>query len=112
MKAIDKSLLQRVIRSLVSAINPEKIFLFGSHAYGVPHGDSDVDLLIVVRESKLPSYKRAVNAYRALRGLFFPAEIKVVTEEEFERRSKYMNSIERVITEKGKLLYDVDVEGS
>ncbi len=27
---------------------PEKIILFGSYAYGQPHADSDVDLLVVL----------------------------------------------------------------
>ena len=26
---------------------PEKVVLFGSHAYGVSHRDSDIDLLII-----------------------------------------------------------------
>jgi hypothetical protein len=41
--------------------------------------------------------RRAVEAYRALRGLFLPAEIKVVTQAEFERRSQWLSSIERVV---------------
>ena len=28
--------------------NPEKIILFGSHAYGTPREDSDVDLLVIL----------------------------------------------------------------
>jgi len=28
-------------------LNPNKIILFGSYAYGTPHKDSDIDLYIV-----------------------------------------------------------------
>ena len=30
------------------AISPDKIILFGSHAYGTPHADSDVDILVIM----------------------------------------------------------------
>jgi len=29
--------------------HPDKIILFGSHAYGTPHEDSDVDILVVMQ---------------------------------------------------------------
>ena len=42
----------RVIRSFARQVGkrfrPERIVLFGSHAYGRPHGDSDVDILVVM----------------------------------------------------------------
>lgn len=42
----------RVIRQYARAIaehfQPDTIILFGSYAYGTPHADSDVDLLVVM----------------------------------------------------------------
>jgi predicted nucleotidyltransferase len=106
MRELDHSLLDKAVRQIVTALQPEKIYLYGSHAYGQPHQDSDVDLLVVVFDSPLPPHRRAVEAYRALRGLFLPAEIKVVTSAEFERRAQWLSSIERVVREKGKVLYE------
>jgi len=106
VRTIDRELLDEIVRRIVAALQPEVIYLYGSHAYGHPHEDSDVDLLVVVRDSSLPSYRRAIVAYRALRGLFLPAEVKVVTHAEFDRRSQWLSSIERVVKEKGKVLYE------
>jgi predicted nucleotidyltransferase len=106
MKVIEPDLLDRAVKRMAAALQPETIYLYGSHAYGQPHQDSDVDFLIVVPDSPLPPHQRAVAAYRAVRGLFLPAEIKVVTRAEFERRSQWLSSVERVTKEKGKLLYD------
>jgi predicted nucleotidyltransferase len=106
VKKIDPGLLEEAVQRLVAKLQPERIYLYGSHAYGQPHKDSDVDLLIVVSESDLSTHKKAVEAYRALRGLFLPAEIKVVTREKFEKRSQWLSSIERVVAEKGRLLYE------
>jgi len=106
MKTIDPSLLEEAVQRIVDALHPELIYLYGSHAYGQPDEDSDVDLFIVVRDSTLPPHKRAVEAYRALRGLFLPAEVKVMTHAEFERRAQWLSSIERVVRKKGKILYE------
>lgn len=106
MKAIDPSLLEKAVQRIVEALHPELVYLYGSHAYGQPDEDSDVDLFVVVQDSTLPPHKRAVEAYRALRGLFLPAEVKVMTRAEFERRAEWLSSIERVVRNKGKVLYD------
>jgi hypothetical protein len=51
--------------------------------YEQPHEDSDVDLLIVVRESARSSAS-AIEVYRAWRGLCVPGEVKLVTQREVE----------------------------
>jgi len=38
--------LREVIQRIVEAFDPQRIILFGSHAYGEPTPDSDVDLLV------------------------------------------------------------------
>jgi Polymerase beta, Nucleotidyltransferase len=35
-----------------------EIYLFGSHAWGTPHDDSDVDIMVIVSESSEPPIKR------------------------------------------------------
>lgn len=109
MKVIDARLLDEIVQRIVAALQPQGIYLYGSHAYGRPHEDSDVDLLIVVRESARSPRESAIEVYRALRGFCVPVEVKVVTQREFERRVRWLSSIERVVKEKGKLLYDCQV---
>jgi predicted nucleotidyltransferase len=38
--------LPPAIQKIVQKLNPEKIVLFGSYAYGTPNPHSDVDLLV------------------------------------------------------------------
>jgi predicted nucleotidyltransferase len=35
---------------IINAIPVEQIYLFGSHAYGTPHKDSDLDLYVVLKD--------------------------------------------------------------
>jgi predicted nucleotidyltransferase len=43
--------IRQYTREVAERFRPDKIILFGSYAYGTPHADSDVDLLVVMPES-------------------------------------------------------------
>lgn len=105
MRTLDRAVLEETVQRIVAALNPVAIYLYGSHAYGQPHQDSDIDLFIVVNESALRPHQRATAAYRALRGLFLPVEIQVATRAEFEQRAQWQSSVERRVQEKGQILY-------
>lgn len=42
------SAIRRYARRVGERFEPDKIILFGSRAYGTPHADSDVDLLVIM----------------------------------------------------------------
>lgn len=45
-------------------LHPEQIILFGSYAYGEPHQDSDIDLLVVTNDDFMPqSYREKTDVY-------------------------------------------------
>ena len=52
MQTIDQELLDEVVDRLAVEFDPEQIILFGSHAWGTPSEDSDIDLLVVVPRSE------------------------------------------------------------
>jgi predicted nucleotidyltransferase len=64
MKTIDQGPLDETGRRIVAAFQPQTIYLYGSHAYGQPHQDSDLDLLVVVRDSAPSPHRRAVAEFR------------------------------------------------
>ena len=105
MKTVPKDLLDEITRRLVAEFQPEEILLFGSHAWGAPDKDSDVDLLVIVPDSDAKPPQRATRAYRCLRGLRVPAEVLVKTRAEVERYRHVRASLERRILTKGKMLY-------
>src|SRR5438128_3977193 len=45
---IPMHVIRRFARQVGERFQPEKIILFGSYAYGTPHADSDVDILVVM----------------------------------------------------------------
>jgi predicted nucleotidyltransferase len=45
---ITLGVIRRYARKVTDRFHPDKIILFGSYAYGTPHQDSDVDLLVIM----------------------------------------------------------------
>jgi predicted nucleotidyltransferase len=45
---VPMSLIRRFARQVAERFQPDMIILFGSYAYGVPHADSDVDILVIM----------------------------------------------------------------
>lgn len=97
--------LSEMVRRLVAALRPERIYLFGSCARGEDTLDSDFDLLLVVPASSLPRYRRDQEAFRVLLGVGAPKDIVVFTREEFERKRKVVCSLPAMVEREGVLLY-------
>src|SRR3954454_16526497 len=47
-KDIPMPVIRRFARQVAERFGPDKIILFGSYAYGTPHADSDVDVLVIM----------------------------------------------------------------
>ena len=105
MRQITSELLNEITRRIAEAVQPEKIILFGSCAWGMPGEASDIDLFIVVPRSEEPSYRRARPIYRCLRGIGVPVDVIVQTHDEVERARGVATSLTRNVLEKGKVLY-------
>jgi predicted nucleotidyltransferase len=105
VRKISNALIEEMTRRLVAEFHPEEVILFGSHAWGTPNEDSDVDLLVIVPYSDIPPTQRAMRAYRCLRGLLVPVDVLVKTRAEVERFRHVRASLERKILEQGRALY-------
>jgi predicted nucleotidyltransferase len=103
--ATDDALLREATKKLVAEFRPEKVYLFGSRAWGQPTGDSDYDFMVIVAESDETPLARAQRARRALRGMRLAKDILVKTRAEFDRHAKVFASLECQVAEQGRLLY-------
>ena len=97
--------LAELVRRLVEAFHPEKIFLFGSKARGEAGPDSDYDLLVLVGDEAPPERRRSRLAYQALRGTRTAADVLVWSRKEFDRRLHLAASLPAVVNREGILLY-------
>ncbi len=97
--------LAEVIRRLVEAYRPERIYLFGSKARGDAGTDSDYDLLVIVPDDAPPEQHKSRLAYKALRGTGTAADIIVWSRSKFEKRSHVVTSLPATVIREGKILY-------
>ena len=105
MRTLNLNLLETATRRLVAEFNPEQVWLYGSHAWGNPHDDSDVDLLVVVPDSDESPIRRSQRAHRCLRGLRMPKDVLVETRQEVDRVKELKTSLENIILSHGRRLY-------
>src|ERR1700682_5636900 len=94
--------IRRFARRIAERFQPDKIILFGSYAYGKPHEESDVDLLVIMRtKNAIDQSMRISLAFERL----FSLDLIVRTPWQIERGLKDDNWFLREIIEKGKVLY-------
>ena len=105
IKQVTNELLDQITHKLVATLNPEQIILFGSHAYGEPNEDSDIDLLVIVSQSNEPRYRRSRLAYKALHGICVPTNVFIMTREEVKRKVNVRSSIISRVIHDGRVLY-------
>jgi uncharacterized protein len=105
VKTISQDLLNDVTSRLATEFQTEQAWLFGSHAWGQPDEGSDLDLLVVVRESVEAPVRRAQRAHRCLRGLGIAKDILVKTRAELERFRNVRSSLEAETLDRGRLIY-------
>jgi predicted nucleotidyltransferase len=94
-------------------ISPEKIILFGSYAYGVPTGQSDLDILVVTNEDFIPSnyaekgkmYLRIAKPLSDIRNEF-PIDLIVHTKAMHQQFIENNSLFARELLSKGKILYE------
>ena len=105
MLAASDPVLGEVVRRLVEAYTPERIYLFGSVARGEAGPDSDYDLMVIVPDDAPPERQRSRLAYRALRGTGTAADVVVWPRSSFERRARVPASLPATVSREGMLLY-------
>jgi predicted nucleotidyltransferase len=97
-KATTKEIKQ-LCEQIAREFHPEKIILFGSHAYGKPQWDSDVDLLIIMPFKGRP-HRQAVNI-RSRIDTPVAVDLLVRTPEEISKRLEMEDFFIREIIERG-----------
>jgi predicted nucleotidyltransferase len=95
--------IRRFARQVAEKYQPEKIILFGSYAYGTPHADSDVDVLVIMPARDQRSKARRIRAEVPAP---FPMDLLVRTPEEMRWRLAEGDLFHTEITTKGKVLYE------
>lgn len=99
--------IRQFAREIAKRFRPDKIILFGSYAYGTPHQDSDVDLLVVMPARNTTDM--AIKIQLAVPPPF-PVDLIVRTPKEMAWRLAERESFLTELVSQGKTLYEKDHE--
>jgi predicted nucleotidyltransferase len=102
---VDETLLDEVVRRVLTVARPERIILFGSAATGQMTEDSDLDLLVVEPEPA-NTRDRSVRIRRALGDVRYPVDVIVMSSARFEETKNLIGGIAYPARKYGRVLYE------
>ncbi|MCX5770312.1 MAG: nucleotidyltransferase domain-containing protein [Candidatus Hydrogenedentes bacterium] len=90
---------------MTAAVPATRIILFGSAAAGQMTPDSDIDLLVLERDVTDLRAER-LRVRMALRGIDYPFDIILMTEERFEETKNVIGGIAYPANKEGLVIYE------
>ena len=104
---LDIEILKPLIVDKLKKLNPDRIILFGSYAYGKPSEESDIDLYLVKDVEKDQAREYKLQARKALRELIFQYgvgfDILNSSDKFLRTREDYFYKVD--ILQNGKVIY-------
>jgi excisionase family DNA binding protein len=97
--------LAEIVRRLISAYDPERVYLFGSAARGEGGPHSDYDVLLVVPDEASAERLRARLAYEALWGLGVAVDVVIWRRSAFDARASVPTSLPATVLKEGIVLH-------
>jgi len=98
--------IQEITSKIIKEFNPQKVVLFGSHAWGSPKKNSDIDLFIVKDDAKKNTREMAIDLERILSDRDGPLDILVYKPSQIEERLVMNDPFIVKIWHDGEVLYE------
>jgi predicted nucleotidyltransferase len=97
--------LRRIVDTIVEALDPEQVILFGSRARGDDTAQSDYDLCVIRKQA---DGRR--DLVRQIHGLFgrrdFSMDVFVLTPDELDEQASVANTLGYIVARDGEVLYE------
>jgi len=102
-----KEELNKIRDVILSEIEPFQIVLFGSYATGKQNGNSDIDLMILIKEEITRKEKLNIlfNIEKRFLKLKYDIDIILKNWNEFNKYKKYIGTVNYDVLREGKILW-------
>jgi predicted nucleotidyltransferase len=107
-----ETIKQNIVNALIP-LEPEKIILFGSYAYGTPHKDSDLDIYIITKDEFIPkNFKEESDIFLKYSSMIrsfqktIPIDIITHTKSMYKKFISLQSSFAKEIESKGVVLWE------
>ena len=102
---VSRKSIQKYADAIAREFRPQRIILFGSHAYGQPTADSDVDLMVVMPQRRWNRHQ-ATDIRLRLGYAGFPMDLMVWTPERLREWWEAGDGLARDVVGRGAVLYE------
>lgn len=103
--------IKSLTQLIVETINPAKVILFGSYAYGTPTEKSDIDLLVIMPDEEI-SYEdmsdlgsKVIGKHRK-RGTYIKNDLCIIAQSDYREMKEVPISAVYHAERKGVVMYD------
>jgi len=106
--------IENIQKDIIKALNPlqlDRVILFGSHAYGTPHKNSDIDLYVVTNDEFIPqNYKeKRALVWKVSKAILnirkkYAVDLLVHTKKMHKKFIELQSSFSKEILEQGRVL--------
>ncbi|HCS75854.1 MAG TPA: nucleotidyltransferase domain-containing protein [Clostridiales bacterium] len=99
--------IMEIAEKIKSTVDCEKIYLFGSYAYGTPNEDSDYDFYVIIPDNTIKPLEamKQISRELAKTEIVTPVDILASYASNFKERS-IQPTLERIIAREGVVLYE------
>lgn len=95
--------INQIAAKIAEQFSPDKIILFGSWAWGTPHADSDIDMLVIKDTENTRELARQIDGHIFPRRV--PLDIIVYRPGQLEARSESGDFFSQTVLREGKVIY-------
>jgi uncharacterized protein len=106
---VNRKKIHAFVGEVAQQFHPQRVVLFGSHAYGRPRPDSDVDLLIIMKHEGHSAVQAAEIRKKIPAG--FPVDLIVRSPQTIRKRLAMDDFFISEILERGETLYEAGHAG-
>lgn len=104
---ITQNEIQKITDQIVSAVSPQRVYLFGSYASGKQNEDSDLDFLIVMPDDSKKKYEIVDTIQKRIRLMgHLSKDVIIEYADKFNRFQNIPYSFVGHIVKTGVLLYE------
>ena len=98
--------VEEAVQKVIQLSRPLKLILFGSYVSGQIDRNSDLDLLVIVRDEIGDPRKESVRIRRGLRSISMPMDILVVPQSMWEVLKEEPGLIYQEAARHGRIVYE------
>lgn len=104
MIALDS--IRQIANLLAEHFEPERIILFGSHARGEAHANSDIDLLVEMPAGYKPPSRGNPMRMAIAERFTLPVDVVIRSADQMQLRGESPYALEHFALQEGVVLYD------